>query len=36
MVLYRAGAEAELLMEYHPQRRGRQVQAVEIKAVTAD
>lgn len=36
MVLYRAEAGAELLMGYHPQRWGRQVQAVEIKAVTAD
>lgn len=34
VVLYQA--EAVLLMGYHPQRRGGKVQAVEIKAVTAD
>lgn len=33
-VLYKA--EAVLLMGYHPQRQGGKVQAVEIKAVTAD
>lgn len=36
VVLYGAEAEAALLMGYHPQRRGGKVQAVEIKAVTAD
>lgn len=34
VVLYKA--EAVLLMGYHPQRQGGKVQAVEIKAVTAD
>lgn len=34
VVLY--GAEAVLLMGYHPERQGGKLQAAEIKAVTSD